>query len=151
MEALAIGESSSLLDFLGLYMLLGETTGGESTGGCDSCGDGGCGDCSGEGGCLDEAGCAGEEGCDINTLFGGEDSGCTGEPSDQPGDVGCVGCRHVVAKKQRDGHWQIRVASEGTQARPVHRTLRVGLSTMLIVLAPLLVLSRRRRRRSELP
>ncbi len=151
LDVLPIGESSSLLDFLGLYATLGETTGGESTGGCDSCGEGGgCGDCSGEDGCLGDSGCAGEEGCDINSLFG-EESGCTGEPSEQPGDVGCVGCRHVVAKRLPDGHWQLRLAQEGTHARPVHKTFRVGLSTMLVVLGPVLVLARRRRRRSELP
>ena len=151
LDVLPVGASASLLDFMGAYATLGETTGGESSGGCDSCGDGGgCADCSGEGGCLGDAGCAGEEGCDINSLFG-EESGCTGEPSEQPGDVGCVGCRHVVAKRQSDGHWQIRIAHEGTHARPVQRGFRVGLSTMLVVMGPILVLSRRRRRRSELP
>ena len=59
----AVGLSSSLLDFLGAYVLLGDSWGGESSGGCGDCGgEGGCGDCGGEGGCGD---CGDLAGCDI--------------------------------------------------------------------------------------
>jgi hypothetical protein len=155
LDARAIGESASLLDFLGVYMRLGETDGGTSTGGCDSCsGDGGgCGDCGGDGGCGGDS-CLGEgSGCSEDGTCDafGEESGCSGEPSDQPDEVGCVGCRHVVAKRLPDGHWQVRISQEGVHARPVTKTFRVGLSTILVLLGPLLVLARRRRRDSEQP
>ncbi|MBN93492.1 MAG: hypothetical protein CL928_05375, partial [Deltaproteobacteria bacterium] len=64
----ALGSSPTLLDFLGTYALLGQTTGGESSGGCDGCADSaGCGaDGCAAGGLGDESGCGGEGGCGID-------------------------------------------------------------------------------------
>ena len=142
LEVLAVGESPSLLDFLGVYATLGETTGGESSGGCDSCG--------GDAGCADGCGgdsCGGEEGCDAETLL--EDSGCTGEATEQPSDVGCTGCRHLRAKRMPDGHYRITIDPEGVQHHRTRRTLKVGVAQVLLVLGPILVLVRRRRRPDE--
>lgn len=149
LEVLAVGESPSLLDFLGVYATLGETTGGESSGGCDACGGGsdGCSDCSGEGGCGEESGCGGEEGCDAESLLG--ESGCTGESTEQPEDVGCAGCRHLRAERRSDGHWRVTVDQDGVHRHSTKRTFKVGLSQMLLVLGPILFAARRRRRRSE--
>ena len=152
LETLAVGESPALLDFLGAYATLGETTGGESSGGCDSCGDGGgCSDCTGEGGCLEESGCGGEDGCDVTSIIG-EESGCTGEPSEQPDDTGCVSCRIATTTQVSAGHWRITVPQEGSATagvRHVPHRMRAPLSAVLVIGGPLLVIARRRRSAAE--
>ena len=144
----AVGLSSALLDFMGAYTLLGETTGGESVGGCDSCGDSsGCGDCGGEGGCGD---CGDLAGCDIEDELAG--AGCSGEGSEQPSDLGCQGCRlgngvHRVSKN----HWRLVLTPDGElSGHPgkKHRHRGVHPANLLLVLIPMALL-RRRRRASE--
>jgi len=146
LEAYGLGNSSSLLDWLALYIGLGETTGGESSG-CDGCGDElGCGaEGCGEEGCGGE-GCGGEEGCDIESQMA--DSGCSGEGSELPDDTGCVGCR-IVAHKSTTGKWTIRVTHDGVRAHP-RRGFRPGPLQLVLALVPVVFLHRRRRRRSEL-
>lgn len=144
LEAYGLGNSSSLLDWLAVYIGLGETTGGESSG-CDSCGDEGCGDegCGGEG-CGGE-GCGGDEGCDIESQMA--ESGCSGEGSELPDDTGCVGCR-ILAHKSTSGKWTIRVTHDGVRAHS-RRGFRPGPLQLVLVLLPVAFLHRRRRRRGE--
>ena len=141
----AVGLSSSLLDFVGAYILLGDSTGGESSGGCGDCGDtSGCGSCAGEGGgCGD---CGDLAGCDIQQEL--EDSGCSGETSGQPDDLGCQGCRlgsgvHRVSKN----HWRVSVDAGGATVVPhPHRHQRRGPhpAALLFALIPAVWLRRRR-------
>ncbi|MCO4773306.1 MAG: hypothetical protein KDA24_24945 [Deltaproteobacteria bacterium] len=144
MDIEAVGLSSSLLDFMGAYVLLGESWGGESVGGCGDCGgEGGCGDCGGEGGCGD---CGDLAGCDIQEELSG--SGCTGETSGQPDDLGCQGCRlgHGVHRVAAN-HWRIEIDGHGTSIAPhPHRHRSRGLHpvTMLLVLIPVAFMRRRR-------
>ena len=144
-----VGMSSALLDFMGAYATLGQTTGGESSGGCDSCGDsGGCGDCGGEGGCGD---CGDITGCNIEEELQG--SGCSGETSDQPSDLGCQGCRlgHGVHRVSKN-HWRLVLDAEGLRSHPEptrkHRHKGIHPAAMLWLVAPA-ILMRRRRRSSE--
>ena len=140
LDVLPVGESATLLDFLGAYAVIGESTGGEGDG-CSSCGDtGGCDDCGGDSGCGDE------EACDMESLLGGSD--CTGEPSDQPDDTGCQGCR-LVTKQVSSGHWRVVIDHQGTHHRHTSSTFKVGLRAMLLVLGPVLFIARRRRSRDE--
>ena len=145
----AVGVSSALLDFMGAYALLGQTTGGVSEGGCDSCGDSsGCGDCGGEGGC---GSCEDAAGCNIEEEL--QASGCSGETSDQPNDLGCQGCRlgHGVHRVSKN-HWRLVVTPDGhLSGHPgpkKHRHRGIHPATMLWILAPV-ILMRRRRRNSE--
>lgn len=138
------GVDPSLLDFLGAFAVLGESSGGVSSGGCDSCGTGGC-DAAGCGGCTD-SGCSDLEGCNLEESLA--DSGCTGESTSNPDDVGCVGCR-VLARRDHAGQWRIVVDSEGVHPHGRSRTRRVPLVPLLAVLFPVLLASRRQRRRGE--
>jgi len=140
----AVGLSSALLDYLGAYVLLGDSWGGESSGGCGDCGgEGGCGDCGGEGGCGD---CGDLAGCDIQDELSG--SGCTGETTGQPDDLGCQGCRlgngvHRVSKN----HWRVEVSSGGSSVdhNPHrHRRNRLHPVSVLLVLIPVVWMRRRR-------
>ena len=133
-----------LLDFLGAFAVLGPSTGGVSSGGCDSCGTGGC-DSAGCGGCGD-TGCTDLESCNLEDQFA--DSGCTGEPSDTPSDVGCVGCR-IMARRDPAGQWRVVIDAEGVHPHGKARTRRVPLVPILAVLFPVLLASRRHRRRRE--
>lgn len=141
MDVEPVGMSSSLLDFMGAYILLGPSTGGESSGGCGDCGDtAGCGDCAGGGGCGD---CGG---CNIEEELAGQ--GCSGEGSAQPDDLGCQGCRlgngvHRVSKN----HWRLVLTKDGELSQhpqPKHRHRGVHPSNLLLVLIPMVLLRRRR-------
>jgi len=151
----AIGSSPSLLDFLGAYMLLGESTGGESSG-CDGCGDdgGGCdasgcdaAGCGGEEGGCDAAGC-GEGGCELSDAMA--DSGCSGETSSQPEDTGCQGC-DVLPLPSSHSHWRATITRDGVRVdRVQHRVkIRLGAPQVLALLLPIVWLSRRRRAHGE--
>lgn len=140
------GVEPTLLDFLGAFAILGESTGGVSSGGCGDCGDtGGCGGC-------DSAGCGGEGGCDDLSSCNLEeefaDAGCTGESTDNPSDVGCQGCR-VLARQDTSGHWRITVDAEGVHNHKRGHKRRLPLAPVLGVLFPLLLVSRRYRRAGE--
>jgi hypothetical protein len=142
LEAYGLGTSSSLLDWLALYIGFGETTGGESSS-CDGCGDtAGCEDLAG---CGDLAGCAGDNGCDVESQLA--EAGCSGEASEQPGDTGCVGCR-IVAQRDSLGQWTVRITHDGVQAQR-KRGFRPGPIHLVLALAPVLFLQRRRRSRNE--
>jgi hypothetical protein len=144
-----LGTSPDLLDFLGAYMLLGESTGGVSSG-CDGCGgEGGCDaagcDAAGCGadGCGAD-GCGGEGGCDMEQSMA--EAGCSGETSGQPSDTGCQGC-DLLSARGTHGHWRATVTAGGIQFYPVQRRFRVrfGTAQLLALLLPLICLSRRRR------
>jgi hypothetical protein len=140
----AVGLSSSLLDFLGAYILLGDSWGGESSGGCGDCGGaGGCGDCGGEGGC---GSCGDLAGCDIQQEL--EDSGCSGETSGQPNDLGCQGCRMGTGvHKVGANHWRIELDAAGATVAPhphQHRRRGPHPVTMLLILLPIAWTRRRR-------
>jgi len=140
LDAYGIGNSSSLLDWLAVYVGLGETTGGESSG-CDGCGDSAGCDSEGCGG----EGCGGDEGCDIEAQMA--EAGCSGEASEQPGDTGCVGCR-ILAHRNTTGKWTIRITHDGVEAH-VRRGFRPGPLQLVLALLPVLFLHRRRRSRGE--
>ncbi len=145
----AVGSSPSLLDFLGAYMLLGESTGGTSSG-CDSCGgEGGCDTAGCAAGCGEDSGCD-AEGCDMATAM--SDAGCSGEATAQPSDTGCQGC-NVLGNKGLHSHWRATIDEQGVQFYPVHRRfkLRVGTPQVLAMLLPLMWLARRRRSVTERP
>ena len=145
----AVGSSPALLDFLGAYMLLGESTGGTSSG-CDGCGgEGGCDTAGCAAGCGEESGCGGE-GCDMQTAMA--DSGCTGEASAQPEDTGCQGC-DILGQGKLHSHWRASINDQGVQFYPVHRRFRlhVGPPQVLAVLLPMIWLVRRRRQTGERP
>ncbi len=136
-----VGLSSSLLDFMGAYMLLGPSNGGESSGGCGDCGGaGGCGDCAGGGGCGD---CGG---CNIEEELAGQ--GCSGQGSEQPSDLGCQGCRlgngvHRISKN----HWRLVLTPDGELSEhplPKHRHGGVHPANLLLVLIPMVLVRRRR-------
>jgi len=140
----AVGLSSSLLDFLGAYVLLGDSWGGESSGGCGDCGgEGGCGDCGGEGGCGD---CGDLAGCDLEDELSG--AGCSGETSGQPDDLGCQGCRlgHGVHRVSAN-HWRIEVSRDGSSIAPhPHRHDRRGPHPVSVLLVLIPMAWRRRNR-----
>ena len=138
------GAQPTLLDFLGAFAVLGESTGGVSSGGCDSCGAGGC-DSAGCGGC-DSAGCGDLEGCNLEESLA--DSGCTGDTTANPSDVGCQGCR-VLAKRDHAGRWRVVVDADGVHPHSRSHTPRVPVAPFLAVLFPMLLISRRHRRRGE--
>jgi len=142
-----LGTTTGLLDFLGAYMLLGESTGGESSG-CDSCGDGGGCDTAGCGadGCGGD-GC-GDGGCDLQDSL--TTSGCSGETSALPSDTGCQGC-DILALPGSGSHWRATVTPSGIDFRPVQRRLRLrfGAPQVLALLLPLIWLARRRRSARE--
>lgn len=142
LDVLEVGESPTLLDFLGAYALIGETDGGEGDG-CDSCG--GSEGCTGSESCGGEEGCGTEEGCDIESMMG--DSGCSGESTEQPDDTGCQNCR-FASRRVSEGHWRIVVGPGGARGQRVTGTLKVGLRPVLVALLPLLFLARRRRGRT---
>jgi hypothetical protein len=145
LDAYGIGNSSTLLDWLALYVGLGETTGGESSG-CEGCGDAlGCGGEGGCSGCGDESGCGGEGGCDLESQMA--EAGCSGEGSELPGDTGCVGCR-ILAQRSASGKWTLRITADGIQAHK-RRGFRPGPIHLILALAPILFLKRRRRSRGE--
>ncbi|MEE2830274.1 MAG: hypothetical protein VX498_13885, partial [Myxococcota bacterium] len=153
LEALGLPYGGNLLDFLGLYTVLGPTTGGESSS-CDGCGGEGCAEldgCSGEEGCAglegcgEEEGCGGEEGCDVESQMA--EAGCSGEASEIPSDTGCQGCR-LIAHQSKDGQWRITIGHQGSHAGP-RGGFRIGLAHLLLVLAPILFLGRRQRRGRE--
>ncbi len=139
-----LGTTAGLLDFLGAYMLLGESTGGESSG-CDSCGDsGGCDTAGCDAAGCGADGCGADGGCDLQDSLG--DAGCTGETSAQPSDTGCQGC-DILALPSSGGRWRITVTRSGIDFRQVQRRLRVrlGAPQVLALLFPLIWLARRRR------
>jgi hypothetical protein len=133
------GAQPTLLDFLGAFAVLGESTGGVSSGGCDSCGSG-C-DAAGCAGC-DSAGCGDLSSCNLEDQLAS--SGCTGETTSNPSDVGCVGCR-VVAKRDHAGRWRVVVDADGVHAHHGGRTPRVPLAPFLAALLPFVFAARRRR------
>lgn len=140
----AVGLSSSLLDFLGAYILLGDSWGGVNEGGCGDCGgEGGCGDCGGEGGCGD---CSDLAGCDIQDELAG--SGCTGETSGQPNDLGCQGCRlGTGVHKVSNNHWRIELDTQGATVAPhPHQRKNRGPHpvNVLLILIPIAWMRRRR-------
>jgi hypothetical protein len=138
------GVEPTLLDFLGAFAILGESTGGVSSGGCDGCDSGGC-DAAGCGGC-DEAGCGDLEGCNLEDSLA--DSGCTGETSENPSDVGCVGCR-ILARREPSGEWHVVIDAEGVHPHGKARTRRIPVAPFVAVLVPVLFGIRRRRTRRE--
>ena len=138
LEGYGLGNSSSLIDWLGLYMGMGETTGGESSG-CDGCEDmAGCDTGCGSQGC-------GDTGCDLEAEMAG--AGCSGESSELPDDTGCVGCR-IVATRSTTGKWTFTLDKDGLRHQ-AHRGFRPGPLHIVLGLAPLLFLHRRRRSASE--
>ena len=139
-----LGTTPGLLDFLGAYMLLGESTGGESSG-CDGCGDqAGCDTAGCDAAGCDAAGCGADGGCDLQDSLSG--AGCSGETSGQPADTGCQGC-DILALPGSHSHWRATLSPEGVHFYPVQRRLRlrVGAPQLLALLLPLIWLSRRRR------
>ncbi len=130
-----------LLDWLAGYALLGRTTGGVNSGGCDSCGDGGgCTDCAGEGGACggcEDSGCSDVEGCL-------QESGCSGEASQQPDEVGCTACGFTAVRTLR-GKWRVTIDETGATVVRRRVVVRAHPSQALWVL-PLIVFAGRRRR-----
>ncbi len=144
----AVGADPDLLDFLGVYSLLGESTGGTSSG-CEGCAAeaSGCDTADCTSGCgIDPA----QGGCDVETAL--TEAGCSGQSSIAPSDTGCQGC-DLLQRGQQLSHWRARIDAQGIQLRAVpHRPrIRVGAFQVMAIMLPIMWQLRRRRSAREFP
>jgi hypothetical protein len=75
-----------------------------------------------------------------------EESGCSGESSEQWGDTGCQSSCRIDGRAHRVGkdHWRIVVDKDGTVRKPHRRGGKLGGPALFAVLVPLLLRRRRR-------